>query len=307
LTPFAGGTFVFNRRDSEFGNRRWPQILDRLDVRSDGIGLVRGDGTGGFFDLALGTTSLEEPFRAPVGSYSKLVKVFELDQYGEYVRDEFGDPILNHYELRHKHGGADHFDPDGLLTARVDANGNWTTFAYTDADMDAIEDELASITAPGNLTTTYAYDDMYGQLVSIVDSAGRVTNYAYDTNGYVSSVTLPDPDGAGPDPAPTFAFTYTADGLIENVTDPAARTLSVEHNAGLRFNELTNPDGSNWTLEPAQTAGLVDVGLVGGDSPNNPASSHWLTKDKVAALTDELGRQVQYKTDRFGRLLSHLR
>ena len=101
-------------------------------------------------------------------------------------------------------------DPDagGGLAAPV-----WT-YAYNAAM------HLASVTDPLGHNTNYGYDD-YGRLVTETNHQGWVTTTAYNLLDQVTSVTTPDPDGAGGVTAST----------TNCVTLPATTTTHLRHRA----------------------------------------------------------------------------
>ncbi len=73
------------------------------------------------------------------GGYNKAVGDLG---YASLVKN--GD---NTYKLTDKHGNVRNFSTTGLMTSFVDANGNTTSYTYTDADSDSVQDELSKITA----------------------------------------------------------------------------------------------------------------------------------------------------------------
>src|SRR5690606_21462290 len=169
---------VFNRIDSEFGNRRWLGHLDRLVEYDVGVSLIRGDNTAAWYQLASGE------YITPEGSFDTLVK--NLD---------------GSFTLTFKDGTRDEFDEDGFLIARLDRHGNGLTYGYTGGKLTSITDQLGD-------SITYAYTN--GLLSSITDHAGRVTTFSY-TNGLLTTMTEPDPDGGGPLSAPVTTYEYYGD------------------------------------------------------------------------------------------------
>jgi YD repeat-containing protein len=60
--------------------------------------------------------------------------------------------------------------------------------------------------------------DAKGRVVSTTDAVGSVTDYVYDTNGNLSTVTAPSNNDAGTRPVTTYG--YDALGRVTSVTDP---------------------------------------------------------------------------------------
>jgi RHS repeat-associated protein len=107
------------------------------------------------------------------------------------------------------------FDGAGVLQSMLDRNGQGLGFTYTAG-------RLTGVTDAAGQTATFAYNGD-GLLGSVTSADGRSVSYGY-TNGDLTSVTLPDPDGDGPLPAPVWTYAYT-DGLLTGVIDPNNHTV----------------------------------------------------------------------------------
>jgi YD repeat-containing protein len=79
------------------------------------------------------------------------------------------------------------------------------------------------MTDPLNRTKTFTYNAT-GNMLTAVDAAGFTTTYANNTRGLTTSVTQPDPDGAGPLIAPVTGLAYDALGRLTTLTNPDAST-----------------------------------------------------------------------------------
>jgi RHS repeat-associated protein len=276
-----GGTEVFNRSQSEFGNRVWLDGLDRIYVDEGGAALIRGDGSGAWFPEDESGALLTPP-----GSFSTL----EEQPGGGYL-------------LAHKDTSYDEFDADGMLLRRVDRNGNEYVYQYTDADGDMAADELSTITDPLGRTVTYQYSD--GLLERIVDHVGREVLYDYepDTNR-VDSITYHDPDGPGDMPAPSFVFDYDpATNLLNRLTDAGGGVTQYQYDPDFgRLTSVTYDNGTSEQITPLELQGLVDQELY--DSPSSLAPALTLTdnNDVRALHVDQLSNQTEYATDRAGRI-----
>src|SRR5205814_3156642 len=68
--------------------------------------------------------------------------------------------------------------------------------------------------------TVSAVFDVFGNLLSYSDALGFVTTYVRNSNGQVTQLTQPDPDGAGSLVAPVTSFTYDSKGNVTRATHP---------------------------------------------------------------------------------------
>ena len=278
---FTGYQDVLNLNGSDFGSGWTVADLDRLAGGSGGMLLVNGSGvTAWFADNGDGT------FSSPAGLLSSSSLVQNAD---------------NTYTLTSKHGNRSEFDANGLLTARVDSNGNTISYAYVDADSDGQTDELSQITDPFGRVTTFAYSA--GLLVSVTDIAGRTTSVTHDGSGRVISITAPDPDDAGPGGAAVTSYTYNASGLLSDITDPLSRTTQLQYDFAGRLTQSTDPLGNSRQFEPIQTEGLVDTASGVGTSSNPGSFDQAYMMD--ATWTDPLGNQDTYAVDRFGNVIEY--
>src|SRR5438105_9692926 len=116
----------------------------------------------------------------------------------------------SNYDLTDKFGNVENFDSTGLLTSRVDANGNTTSYAYSSG-------KLSTITDPFGRTTTFTLTS--GLVSSISDIASKSTALAY-TSDNLTSITAPDPDGAGALTSPVTGYAYGSSHRLSSTTDP---------------------------------------------------------------------------------------
>ncbi len=71
---------------------------------------------------------------------------------------------------------------------------------------------------------------------------GRLTFYSYDDRGQLRTLTLPDPDGAGPLTAPVYAYSYDAAHRLWTQTDPLGNVTTYEHDKLGRLTKVTRAD-----------------------------------------------------------------
>ena len=70
--------------------------------------------------------------------------------------------------------------------------------------------------------------------------AARPSDYAYDLLGRLTSIELPDPDGAGPLARPETTFEYDAAGNRVKLTDPVSNVTTWTYDDLDRVTQSTN-------------------------------------------------------------------
>ncbi len=110
------------------------------------------------------------------------------------------------------------YDGYGRLTRITQYEGNYAEYTY-DARGNITQTTLVAKPGSGlsNITTSASFVSTCSNVVtcnlptSTTDGRGNVTDYTYDaTHGGVLTVTLPDPDGAGPLVRPQTRYSYTS-------------------------------------------------------------------------------------------------
>lgn len=141
-------------------------------------------------------------------------------------------------------------DPMGNTTKwtyDVDQDGD-STLPGGDTDNDLSEDAPValpqSMTDPMGNVTTYAYD-LYGQIGRQTNALGDTTIYDYNTDGQLTAVVPPNGNASGANPA-AFETTYAYDtaGYLESVTAPGGRTTSYSYDANGQLLSVTDPVGN---------------------------------------------------------------
>ncbi|MEO3784926.1 LamG-like jellyroll fold domain-containing protein [Actinocorallia sp. B10E7] len=151
-----------------------------------------------------------------------------------------------------------------------------TTYSYTASAQNPGGAFLASETAPGNLTTTYAYNKL-GERTSVTDPSNGVTSTVYDQEGRAVKVTNPDGTArtVGYDVLdnPTTTRQFDVDGtVLTTVTatyDAAGRSLSTTDARGHTTTLTRDANGLiTAQTEPVDTGASITISY-GYDAENN--------------------------------------
>ncbi|MEX1223801.1 MAG: hypothetical protein WEA31_04555, partial [Pirellulales bacterium] len=143
-----------------------------------------------------------------------------------------------------------------------------------------------------------SYDTNY-YLDTITDFAGRVTDFVIDAAGYVTQITLPDPDGTGSltSPATTLEWYLSGDrevGQLKTIVLPEGNTTTIEYHTAGRFATANSADDTDWFLTPSQFVGIAE-----GTSLATPSGA--FTPEQIqATYTNERAKQWTYTVDAFG-------
>jgi RHS repeat-associated protein len=119
--------------------------------------------------------------------------------------------------------------PD-LITDRVTVNGKITKIVHN-----TLLSQKTVASAEGR-TITLNYDPSTLSTENMSISGLYDTSYGYDAKGRLTSVTTNTQQ---------TAFTYTAQGFLESVTDPEGYTTTYTHDAVGRTTGISRPDGSS--------------------------------------------------------------
>ncbi|MGC1273816.1 MAG: hypothetical protein WBC44_08930, partial [Planctomycetaceae bacterium] len=235
----SGRIAVVNRADSEFGNRWWLPVLDRLyiDPVDQDAGLIRGNGTADFF------TKEGSNYLAEADSFETLAVAGD----GRYV-------------LTLTAGDKKYFDQTtGLLEEIVDRSGRVQTLTYGDRDGDTIADELVEFDDGFGGITTFAYTA--GLLSAMTDGDGVTWNYAHNTDGTLQRAYGPTKAGTGFKAEAVFTYDDAATGngtlLMTSHTDGVRGTTAIDYDFASRAAvEVVHPGGVVETRNPAAVQGL---------------------------------------------------
>ena len=189
------------------------------------------------------------------------------------------------------------FNTLGLLTSIAQADGQTTTYTYIDSDNNSTATDMATITEPGGLVTTFSYTN--GLLSSSTTPSGDTTTYTHDANRRLTQIHFPDPDGNGPQSASTNIFTYNSvTGLMDSMTDSTGEVTSFVYDFAGRLSSITHPDGTTEEVSSAQVAALVDTSIEGTQAASATLRS---AEDTVTYQTDTLGNITRTQVNRYGQ------
>ena len=286
-TTFSDTVNVDNRGASAFGSGWTVSGLERLVPDSAGALYLSGTGVDYHFAGSSGGGG-----GVQTNSSNQMVFV-----EGDGVLD--GSALQKNldgsYTLTFRDGRRSEFNAAGLLTSRVDLNGNATNFAYSTGNLTAVTD-------PFGRQTTFAYAG--GRVSAVTDWAGRTASLGRDGSGRLTSVTPNDPDGNGPLQAPVTSFGYNAAGRVSSVMDPLNHQTTLTYDAGGRLDVGTLPGNVAWQFDPIATYGLPNVaGGVGTSS--NPAT---IADPALAATvwTDPLNHQRRWSVNGNGDVVRYV-
>jgi RHS repeat-associated protein len=238
------------------------------------------------------------------------------------------------------------YDAAGRRNSYTDSLGHQGHFTF-----DAASGKLATYTEPDSSTSSYTYSaqiqagitfrvltrvshpdgtthqftyDPSGNLLTMVDQAGKTISFTYNSAGQV--LTMTNPAGG------VTTLTYAADGTVSTITDAAGNTTALGHDAVRRLNLVIHPDGTtrSYVLDPSDqmvsdtdergktarfaydvngnltsiTDPLGNVTSIGYDALDRPVSATDATGNKVSRTYDSVGR-IASRTDRNGNTFTY--
>jgi RHS repeat-associated protein len=204
------------------------------------------------------------------------------------------------------------YNLQGLVSQVADNTGDVWSYQYD------VFGHLTSVTAPGNLTTTYIYDtgnnaETANALLSITTPDGSQRNFAYDLQGRLKATSA----NAGLN---LVTYTY-ADQAEVTSTDDSGNQSTVFYNELGRPGRVQDALGGVSTYLYDTNGNVVRFTDAVGksyqfayDSDGNLTNSvnplgqtinrQYGVNDKLTSLTDSAGKTTQYGYDSAGNLLS---
>lgn len=269
-------------------------------ISSLGTSMTLGYTSGKLTSVTLEDPDGADPLPAPVTTYSynvddRISTVTQAGLVSTYTYDTLG------YVDSIEYSDGSSID---IVSPQYAAN---TTGEYTE-----------TITDSQGIATSYTYNEL-GYLIKEVDALGNVTTYERDENGLVETLTLPDPDGAGPLTSPVYAYTYDSRGnmLTETLPDSSVRTW-VYHATWNEPTKYTDATGeiTLYTYDATYQLLLTETLVVGNidDGVNMETNDLTTTYTYTAApsissdppqglvetITDPDGVVTEYEYDQYG-------
>ncbi|NBT35423.1 MAG: RHS repeat protein [Betaproteobacteria bacterium] len=160
----------------------------------------------------------------------------------------------------------------------------------------------------GNLTRIVR--DRFGNVLQTVDALGNSTTFSRDSNGLVTRVVQPDPDGAGPLSALVTQYSYDSRGnLTKRINPDATQELWTYDPLFSQPTSYTDPLGHKtlWSISPTNGLVLSMTRVVGAvDSAINHETNDVTTTYTYTAGTGGVpAGLVQTMTDALGRITSY--
>ena len=151
------------------------------------------------------------------------------------------------------------YNPNGYLTLSANQLDQQTVLAYTNSPVDADDvgnhlSLLATVTRPRGVATAtptndyqwrYTYDSA-GNIDTVTDSTGAVTDYTYNLAGSTHPGTVSAIRDANDNP-PTLFEDYHASGQPTRIRDPLGNLTRVDYNADSQVRWIQDPNHENDT------------------------------------------------------------
>ncbi len=167
------------------------------------------------------------------------------------------------------------YNANADLTHMIAPDNGVTTMTYS-----ATLHRLLSATDPVGRTTSNTYNAAGNQLTS-VDGAGFTTTYVVNSRGLPTSITPPDPDGAGPLTSPVTNLAYDSYSRLITLTNPDSSTQTFTYNAADQI--LTTVD----ELVKTTTIGYDSLGRMTSVTDRVSALTQW-TYDAMSRMTQQM-------------------
>ncbi len=144
---------------------------------------------------------------------------------------------------------------------------------------------------------TFTFNSPFGIPLSVTDQLGRVTSYAYDANGNVTSITRL----SGTSSAATTSYAYDPNfSRITSVTDPLGHTIAVSYNDSTNQATITDALGNQTTVTQNSLGQVTSV----VDPMKDPPWQFGYTGGDLSSITNPLLNTASMLQDGAGRLVS---
>ncbi|HVA50215.1 MAG TPA: hypothetical protein VNH11_27920, partial [Pirellulales bacterium] len=191
------------------------------------------------------------------------------------------------FTLTDKYQNVSQFTAAGILTSVTDRAGN-----VTSVTSDASGNPL-TITDSAGRTTTFAYTN--GLLSSVTDFAGRTVTLTHDSAGRVTQLAMPDPGNGESPSVTTFGYDSTS-GEMTSITNSGG-TTQLAYNAFRELTQTAAADGSTTELDAPLGQALV---AAGRGTQTNPAPLVYASQ-LVGSQTNEDGQTSTFVPGYFGK------
>lgn len=211
------------------------------------------------------------------------------------------------------------YDANGRVTKQTQADGGTYLFAYTVDGEDKVTQtditnprgfvqrmvfnadgyklsEIFALGRPEQQTLTYGLQANTNLVLSVTDTLGRLTTYAYDTLGNVTDVT----SLAGTPQAVNTHYTYQAPfSRVASITDPLNHTYSYGYNSSGDLVSITDPLNNQSTLAYNAAGQLTSV-----TDPLSHQTQLIYNAGDLVTVRDPLNRSLTRVTDAAGRVVA---
>lgn len=222
-----------------------------------------------------------------------LGEVSEVKVTGNTFVSPTGEPSTlvknddNSFTRTTNNGNRMEFDENGLQTKVIDRFGNIIDYSYDGTG------HLEAITYPTDQKFTFTYTSNH--LTSVMDPAGRTTQFAIDEENNLIAVT--DTGNS------IVQYAYDENHLLNKLTTARGKEYAYSYDINDMIQEISLPNGEIRKFRPSQSQGLPTVD--GEGSEESPIKL--VTKEEIGdTFTDGEGSVTQFQTDRMGSLIQEV-